>query len=154
MLFWKAFYRTRGAAPVVLVSGLLIFSGCKPAERTTEAPADNVTEKASIEFSDGDTPAGELSEEMTGETVSLVGEVVQQCPASGCWFRVKSESDETFINLVRSDIRLSRDRIGQRARIKGKVTKWGSELAVEATDVEFAPSGTESPQGTLEKRDR
>lgn len=152
-LFLRGGYRTRGVALLALVSGLLIFSGCERAERTADAPPAAVTETTSIEVRDADTPAGELSEAMAGEPVSVVGEVVQQCPASGCWFKVESESGETFINLLQSDIRLSKDHVGQRARIKGKVIKQGSDLAVEATEVEFAPSGTDAPQGTFEKRD-
>lgn len=136
---------------IALVPGLLIFSGCEPGtgrgstERTTDASPAVASKKTSIEISDADTPAGELSEEMIGESVSVVGEVVQQCPASGCWFMVESESGDTFINLLTSDIRLSKDHVGQRARISGKVIKRGSELAVEASEVEFAPSGAGSP---------
>lgn len=145
------FCRTGGLRLLAVVLGLWIFSGCErrtgrgSAERATEAPPAVATEKPSIEATDADTLAGGLSEEMAGAEVSVVGEVVQQCPASGCWFMVESESGDTFINLIPSGIRLSKDHVGQRARIRGNVIKRGSALAVEATDVEFAPSGTDSP---------
>lgn len=153
MQFFQASWRTGGVLLLSTAPGLLIFSGCESRtgrgspDLSADAPAAVATEKASIEMRDADTPAGGLADEMTGEAVSVVGEVVQQCPASGCWFMVESESGETFINLIPSGIRLSKDHVGQRARISGKVVQRGSELAVEASEVEFAPSGTDSAEG-------
>lgn len=152
-LFMGAFCRGGGWVLLALLPGLLLLSGCEAggdrgsAEPATEAPPAIATEKTTIAVTDADRLAGELSEEVTGETVSVVGQVVQQCPASGCWFIVESESGETFINLIPSGIRLSKDRVGQRARVSGKVVERGSELAVEAREVEFAPSGAGLPVG-------
>lgn len=140
--FMQAFRRTGSMFSIALALGVLIVSGCEPGQGGADAPAVAPREPAEIGAA---VPAGALSEEMLGEPVQVTGEVVQQCPASGCWFKVKAEGGETFIDLVPSDIRLSENHVGQQARVTGKVIKRGSELAVEATEVEFEPPGGELP---------
>ncbi|MCI0462005.1 MAG: hypothetical protein L0Z62_34065 [Gemmataceae bacterium] len=83
---------------------------------------------------------GCLSEEKVGETVAVAGNVVQQCPASGCWFRLKDDAGEVFVDLAPAKLRLTEDRVGQQAQVYGHVVKSGGGLRLEARYVEFAPS--------------
>jgi hypothetical protein len=132
---------------IALFSGALILTGCESGQSGTGGPTAVTPKKESIEADAPSLSAGALSEEMLGQPVQVTGEVVQQCPASGCWFKVKTDSGETFIDLNPSDIRLSDNHVGERARITGKLIKRGSEFAVEATEVEFGRSGGDSPEG-------
>jgi len=127
------------AVPVVL-----IFSGCESGEPPREAPAppEQTTEQADVPS----IPAGSLSEEMLGQTVNVTGEVLQQCPSSGCWLKVTTGEGETFVNLLPSPVRLTESRVGQQTRVTGEVVRRGSDLAIDARQIEFDPSPRTSPE--------
>ena len=80
---------------------------------------------------------GSLSAESIGDVVTVAGEIVQQCPASGCWCQIKDESGQAFIDLIPSGLRLTEKRVGQKAQITGQVVKRGGDWALEAQDVQF-----------------
>lgn len=80
-----------------------------------------------------------LTEAMVGRSVAVQGEIVKQCPASGCWFQVQDETGEMFVDLNASEIRLTESVVGQQAEVSGRLVKLGGELQLEAEHVEFAP---------------
>ena len=80
-----------------------------------------------------------LTEALVGKSVVIQGEIVRQCPASGCWFQVKDETGELFVDLNASEIRLTDPVVGQQAEVSGRLVKLGGELQLEAKHVDFAP---------------
>lgn len=96
----------------------------------------------------GDVPtgcAGCLTEEKLGQTVAVEGEVVQQCPASGCWFRLKDDAGEAFVDLAPAKLRIQENRVGQHAKVTGRVVKQGGQFRLEAQHVEFTPAKKDEP---------
>jgi len=134
------------ASAAFLLAGLpaaMFLSGCGSNSRTEEATRDTPDEKTAARADIPSVPAGALEESMVGNTVRLTGEVVEQCPASGCWMKMKDGDGETFVDLLPSPVRLSENRVGQQAEITGEVVRRGSELAIKAQHVEFGPDARE-----------
>lgn len=77
-------------------------------------------------------------EQYLGQTVTIEGEVIQQCPAAGCWFRIKDDIGEGFIDLSASNLTVQGERVGQHAKVTGKVVKKGGQMRIEAEHVEFS----------------
>jgi uncharacterized protein YdeI (BOF family) len=89
-----------------------------------------------------------VSDEKIGQTLAVEGEIVQQCPASGCWFRLKDDAGEVFIDLAPAKLRLTDKRVGQHAKVTGRVAKEGGQLRLEAQHVVFAAAKKEpAPTG-------
>jgi len=126
-------------------SVILLLVGCDSTEQTTTEPKSSANETAKTR-DDLSVTAGSLSEDMVGQTVNITGEVIQQCPSSGCWLKLQSGDQETFVDLNSSPVRLSQNRVGQQVRITGAVAKRGSDLTINAQQVEFTPSRQNTPQ--------
>lgn len=135
----------------LLVVGSLCLAGCDSAENASnsvggpgagigQAPAQEVTEVA----------VGELSEEMMGQSVEVEGTVTKQCPAVGCWLMVEDGSGEVFVDLNPSDLRLKKNREGERAEVIGRVAKQGGRLRLEAQSVRFGPAQTAAQENPAE----
>lgn len=91
-------------------------------------------------LADGDVPqvsASTLSEAMLGQTISIEGQVTQQCPAVGCWLIVKDSTGEVFVDLNPAGLRLTEKREGEHAHVVGQVIKQGGEFKLEARSIEF-----------------
>jgi len=150
------------AAGSFIASALLLFTvGCEAGGGTeaAEAAAQSKLEAESRQQADRDVDQdtaiepspvasgleanvsprkiGSLSAESIGDVVTVAGEIVQQCPASGCWFQIKDESGQAFIDLIPSGLRLTEKRVGQKAQITGQVVKRGGDWALQAQDVQF-----------------
>ncbi|MBX9625539.1 MAG: hypothetical protein K2X82_17160 [Gemmataceae bacterium] len=80
-----------------------------------------------------------------GKTVTIEGEVIQQCPASGCWFRIKDASGEAFIDLAPAKLTAQGERVGQHAKVTGTLVKKGGQVRIEAQHVEFSPAKQDPP---------
>lgn len=89
--------------------------------------------------------AGSLTDDLVGKSLAVEGEIVQQCPSTGCWFRVKDETGELFIDLNPAGLRLKNKRVGEQARVTGRVAKVGKQFRLEAQFVEFEPNPKTSP---------
>ena len=69
--------------------------------------------------------------------IRIEGEIVRQCPATGCWFylddgrghRIKVELGKVVPRLPQ--------RIGSRAVVEGRVVKMGDEMVFAGNGVEF-----------------
>jgi len=139
----KTFLHTRSFRTVATalllraVPAALFLGGCDSSPR--EATPTATAEKRATETDVPSLAAGSLQEEMVGQTVNIKGEVVEQCPASGCWLKLKAADGETFVDLIPSPVRLSENHVGQNARVTGEVVRRGSELAIKAQQVEFGP---------------
>lgn len=84
-------------------------------------------------------------EKYVGQTVTIEGEVIQQCPAAGCWFRIKDDIGEGFIDLSPANLTVQGERVGQHAKVTGKVVKKGGQMRIEAEHVEFSPVKKDPP---------
>ena len=135
-------------ALVVVTIGTL---GCR-SETEVGTPEEEATlQSASAEPVENSSPAllkekttdhqriSALTDALVGESVVIQGEIVRQCPASGCWFQVKDETGKLFVDLNASEIRLTEPVVGQQAEVSGRLVKLGGELQLEAKHVEFAP---------------
>src|SRR6056297_2547364 len=80
----------------VLLLGAFALSGCD---------SDDSQAPFATELADADAlliPSGALSDDMVGQTVTVTGKIVEQCPASGCWFRIETTAGATFVDLLSS----------------------------------------------------
>lgn len=138
----------RAATAALLLAGLptaMFLSGCDSKTSTEEVTREVPNETATAPTDIPSVSAGSLEESMVGNTVHLTGEVVEQCPASGCWMKMKGGNGETFVDLLPSPVRLSENRVGQEVEITGEVVRRGSDLAIEAQEVEFPPVTQDAP---------
>ncbi|MBI1900455.1 MAG: hypothetical protein HYS13_04975 [Planctomycetia bacterium] len=117
--------------------------GCDSESRSSGQPAMTLGQ-----LSDEDVPqaaAGSLTDDLVGKTLTVDGEIVQQCPSVGCWFRLKDGTGELFVDLNPAGLRLKDKRVGQQARVTGRLAKIGKQFRLEARFVEFEPKPTTSP---------
>ncbi len=127
----------------VAIAVILAGGGCDSSNQSTSQRVPDANQALTTD----DLPvldAASLSEEMVGQTVNVTGEIVQQCPSSGCWLKLKSGDRETFVDLNTSPVRLSEDRVGQQVSIIGEVAKRGSDLTINAQQVKFEPTRQDS----------
>lgn len=128
-----------GVGGLTMLAGFWSLSGCQetpydPPPQSTDNTVESRPETADVP----QVTAEEISEDLLGQTIVIQGEVTQQCPAAGCWFRLKDPTGEVFVDLNSTDIRVRQDRVGDRAQLTGKVLKRGGELQVEAKTVQFS----------------
>lgn len=133
-LHWKPIVAFLAGA--ILLGGV---SGCGDrsgkSSSTTTAEADGDSGDASDVSA---RPVAAIDEQSIGQTVVLEGTVTRQCPSVGCWFMVKGDFGEVFVDLNPSGKRLKEKREGQRARVVGRVVKNGGQLQVEAQQIAFS----------------
>lgn len=123
-----------GVAAMSTVSLTLIGCGSRGDSTTAEAAASLGKPV------DEDVPTvhmGELSEDRIGTSLAVEGEIVQQCPSTGCWFRIKDDAGEVFVDLAPAKLRLTDKRVGQQAKVTGRLVKQGGQLRLEARHVEL-----------------
>lgn len=130
---------------IAAFSVVLLLVGCDSTKQATTEPISSANETAKTR-DDLSVAADSLSEDLVGQTVSITGEVTQQCPSSGCWLKLQTGDRETFVDLNSSPVRLSQNRVGQQVLITGEVAKRGSDLTINAQQVEFIPSQQDAPQ--------
>lgn len=131
------------AMPAALFAALsLCFIGCDSGGRLASGGNSAAAEPATLgEPVKGDIPLACsqcLSNEKVGQTVAIEGDIIQQCPASGCWFRMKDDVGEIFVDLAPAKLHLTEKREGQHAKVTGRVVKLGSQFRLEAQHVEFS----------------
>lgn len=86
-----------------------------------------------------------LSEDKLGQTVAVEGEVIQQCPASGCWFRLKDDAGVAFVDLAPAKLSVQGQRVGQHAKVTGRVVRAGGQFRLQAQHVEFSLAKKDAP---------
>lgn len=153
MQFTTTRYSLLAAVPVALFAAFsLCFIGCDSGARSTSGGSSAAAEPASIgEPVTGDVPPACsqcLSDEKVGQTVAIEGDIIQQCPASGCWFRMKDDMGEIFVDLAPAKLRLTENREGQHAKVTGRIVKLGSQFRLEAQYVEFLPEKENQQPGS------
>lgn len=144
-------------SPVFLFSsavllGTFALSGCDSTELSRKSDSQATTAAESSDADALSVPAGALSEEMLGQSVTVTGKVVEQCPAAGCWLRVEATDGATFVDLLSSPVRLSQDHVGELAEVTGEVVRRGSDLALQAQSVEFKSASSDS--SNVENKER
>ena len=142
---FRAPIKTAGALRAGLfATAAFVGVGCEA--QTTEAAAPQAT--AAAEPAAKKPPkvcAGCVGEKRLGQTVTVEAKVVQQCPARGCWFKAEDDEGSVMVDLSKHKLELEEDRVGQRAKVTGKVVKKGSKYWLEAKKVEFTAAGKETP---------
>lgn len=149
----SARYGLMAAMFVVSFAALnLCFIGCDSGGRAKFGGNAAAADPANIgETVDGDVPlvcSQCLADEKVGQTVAVEGEIVQQCPASGCWFRMKDDVGEVFVDLAPAKLRLLEKREGQHVKVTGRVVKVGGQFRLDAQYVEFLPTKKNEQPGS------
>lgn len=144
----RAAFCTLGAG--LLASAALVATGCEPGVRTSEAsPSTSATSRSAAEAGkQKEVPTvctGCVTEEKLGKTVAVEARVDQQCPARGCWLRLKDDAGDVMVDLGPNKLELTEDRLGQRAKVTGEVVRKGGRLWLQAAKVEFSAAGKADP---------
>ncbi len=133
----------------LLVTAALAVTGCDPAKTTAESPATAATGRAAPAEPDTEKVptvcTGCVTEERLGQRVAVEAGVSQQCPASGCWLRLKDDGGEVMVDLAPGKLILTEQRVGQRAKVTGKVVKKGGRIWLEAEKIDFNPAEKKDP---------
>ncbi|VAX42230.1 hypothetical protein MNBD_PLANCTO02-2115 [hydrothermal vent metagenome] len=144
----KSIARTVGIILLVIagsgITGCQSEIGSPPKEKSATA---NNPVSANDVSSEARKPISSLTEKSIDQTVAVQGEIVQQCPAVGCWLRLKDDTGELFVDLKPGDLALSEKRVGQQARITGRMVKEGGQLKLEAEKLEFISPDSTSNHG-------
>jgi len=90
--------------------------------------------------------AASIDDEAIGKMLTIEGEIVKQCPAVGCWFIVKDESGEVFVDLKPAGLRLEQKREGEHATVTGRVIKSGGKYQLEAEHIQFDMTRESTPE--------
>lgn len=134
----------------LLVTAALVATGCDPGARTSGGSlgTDATSRAEGAEPKTGEVPTvctGCVTEDRVGQTVAVEARVDQQCPARGCWLRLKDDAGEVMVDLTPNKLELTEDRVGQRAKVTGEVVKKGGRFWLKAEKVEFLPAGKKDP---------
>jgi len=133
----------------LLSAAVFCFAGCnRGTDQGTNGPSSAVPSSLG-EPVKGDVPLACsqcLSDDKVGQTVAIEGEIIQQCPASGCWFRMKDDTGEVFVDLAPAKLHLTEKREGQHAKVTGRVVKQGGQFRLEAQHVEFTTAKKGAPE--------
>lgn len=142
--------RTNRAVPalgVALFSAAVFFlAGCNRSDE--KGSTDASAPLALGEPVKGDVPLACsqcLTDEKVGEIVTIEGQILQQCPASGCWFRMKDAGGEVFVDLAPAKLSLTEKREGQLAKVTGRIAKQGAQFRLQAQHVEVSPAQKDAP---------
>ena len=140
----SAFRRQISWRPITaLFAGAILLAGVSGCSDRSEESSSTTTAEADSDSADASDasarPVAAINEQSIGQTVVLEGTVTRQCPSVGCWFMVKGDFGEVFVDLNPSGKRLKQKREGQRARVVGRVVKNGGQLQVEAQQIAFSP---------------
>ena len=137
--------RTRTAAYALgagfVIAAALFAAGCDPGAGTGGGPA--ATDRGATGDPGKKIPTGGTSivtEDKVEQAVAVEAKVDQQCPARGCWLRLKDDAGDVMVDLAPSKLELAEDKVGQRARVTGEVVKKGGRLWLKAEKVEFLPA--------------
>lgn len=138
-----------GARSLVLLSvGTFVLTGCSG--NTDKGTGVSTAADPAVlgEPVKGEVPtvcANCLTDEKLGETIVVQGKVIKQCPASGCWFQLKDDAGEVFVDLSPAKLLLQDDRVGQQAKVTGRVAKLGGQFRIEALHIEFTSAKKDAP---------
>lgn len=142
-LLFSRYWMLTATGMAVLSIVILGLIGCGSSDHSTTGSTTGSEGSLGTPLDDKDVQTvctGCLSEDKIGQAVAVEGEIVQQCPASGCWFRLKDDAGEVFVDLASAKLRLTQDQVGQHAKVQGRLAKSGGKLRLEAQYVELAPS--------------
>ena len=140
--------RTRNmwtVATGLLLAAVVAATGCTAEPRESGAPPNDRSAEEPAPAKVPTVCTGCITEERLGQTVAVEAAVAQQCPARGCWFRMKDDSGEVMVDLAPQRLELSENRVGQKATVTGTVVKKGGKFWLEAKKVEFTPAGKDTP---------
>lgn len=71
-----------------------------------------------------------------GKTVNLEGKITTQCASSGCWFFLRDDSGQIFVDLSKNDFSLP-PRQGKKAKVTGIVSSGEAGIFVIAVGLEI-----------------
>jgi uncharacterized protein YdeI (BOF family) len=77
-----------------------------------------------------------LDTNIVGKSVSLEGKIVSQCGSNGCWFVLRDDTGQIFINLAPRNLTLP-PRMNMSAKVTGTVNIVQGQLQVFAEGIEI-----------------
>lgn len=83
------------------------------------------------------TPIGHLGPDDAGETVTIEGTIIRQCPSTGCWAVVRDDTGEIRIDTRDGGFSLPLHREGRPITVTGNVIlKDGRNVEIAATSAQ------------------
>jgi uncharacterized protein YdeI (BOF family) len=76
-----------------------------------------------------------LQQDLLGQKITLEGRIVSQCASSGCWFYLKDDTGQMFIDLSRNGFELP-SLPNRRVKVSGTVARAQQAFLLIATGVE------------------
>lgn len=76
-----------------------------------------------------------LDRNLIGKTVTLEGSIASQCGSNGCWFVLRDDTGQIFVNLAPGNLAIP-PRMNKLAKVTGTVYPAQGELQVIAQGVE------------------
>lgn len=140
----------------LVITAAIAATGCEPGARSGGGGPATVStgREGTAAQPKGEIPTvctGCVTEERFGQKVRVEAGVVQQCPARGCWLKLKDDAGEVMVDLAPAKLELSEERVGQQATVTGKVVKKGGRVWLEAEKIEFGPAEKKDPTPTDKK---
>ena len=111
---------------LVFILGVLI-AGCgKPTGKVKGAPPKG-DPRTILAVKAGDTPL----------TVTIEGNMVEKCPAAGCWFKIEGGGDVIKVDTKAAGFVVTDIPLQTKITVGGKVVQEGSETIIEATGIRY-----------------
>lgn len=76
-----------------------------------------------------------LDRSYVGKTVTLEGSIASQCGSNGCWFVLRDDTGQVFVNLAPNNMTIP-PRMNKLAKVTGTVYPVQGELQIIASGVE------------------
>jgi len=130
-----------GAMGVALMVGAMFgVAGCQSQNESlpkAQSQSADTSTTTSVVPDGNEKSISSLTETLIDKTVTVRGEIVQQCPVVGCWMRVKDDTGELFVDLKPGSLELSEKKVGQQVHVSGRLVMQAGELQLEAEHLEF-----------------
>src|SRR5262245_19259473 len=109
---------------VLLVS---FVAGCHRQGGVVMGKAPKGESKTILAVKAGDTPP----------QVILTGEMIEKCPAAGCWFRLRDETGSIKVDTRASGFVVVNVPLNAKVVVAGKVVADGNDTAIQATGIRY-----------------
>lgn len=108
---------------------LLMLAGCQSAPQHTLGKPDADAKAASV--------GSLMTASVPSSPVLVRGTLVEKCPVTGCWFKLRDKSGTIKIDLRASGATAAEIGLGAEVTVTGKPTRAADEAVVEASGVTY-----------------
>ena len=105
----------------------LMAAGCGKPDGKILGKAPEGEERTILAVRAGDTPP----------QVTLAGMMIEKCPVSGCWFRLRDNSGTIKVDTKSAGFAVVNVPLETKLTVSGKIVAEGNEIAIEATGIRY-----------------